>query len=61
MKTAVINLILLIQFIICGLTFAAPKEEFSVNGNKAQTKPTLLEDPFLQAEYLFYSGDFFAA
>ena len=61
MKTAVINLILLFQLIVCGLTFAAPEEEFSVNGNIAQTKPTLLEDPFLQAEYLFHSGDFLAA
>ena len=61
MKTAVINLILLFQLIVCGLTFAAPEEEFSVNGNIAQTKPTLPEDPFLQAEYLFHSGDFFAA
>ena len=61
MKTAVINLILLFQLIVCGLTFAAPEEEFSVNGNIAQTKPTLPEDPFLQAEYLFHSGDFLAA
>ena len=61
MKTAVINLILLFQLIVCGLTFAAPEEEFLVNGNIAQTKPTLLEDPFLQAEYLFHSGDFLAA
>ena len=61
MKTAVINLTLLFQLIVCGLTFAAPEEEFSVNGNIAQIKPTLLEDPFLQAEYLFHSGDFFAA
>ena len=61
MKTAVINLILLFQLIVCGLTFAAPEEEFSVNGNIAQTKPTLLKDPFLQAEYLFHSGDFLAA
>ena len=61
MKTAVINLIFLFQLIVCGLTFAAPEEEFSVNGNIAQTKPTLLEDPFLQAEYLFHSGDFLAA
>ena len=61
MKTALINLILLFQLIVCGLTFAAPEEEFSVNGNIAQTKPTLLEDPFLQAEYLFHSGDFLAA
>ena len=61
MKIAVINLILLFQLIVCGLTFAAPEEEFSVNGNIAQTKPTLPEDPFLQAEYLFHSGDFLAA
>ena len=61
MKTAVINLIFIFQLIVCGLTFAAPEEEFSVNGNIAQTKPTLLEDPFLQAEYLFHSGDFLAA
>ena len=61
MKTAVINLILLFQLIVCGLTFAAPEEEFSVNGNIAHTKSTLLEDPFLQAEYLFHSGDFLAA
>ncbi len=61
MKTAVINLILLFQLIVCGLIFAAPEEEFSVNGNIAQTKPTLLENPFLQAEYLFHSGDFLAA
>ena len=61
MKTAVINLILFFQLIVCGLTFAAPEEEFLVNGNIAQTKPTLLEDPFLQAEYLFHSGDFLAA
>ena len=61
MKIAVINLILLFQLIVSGLTFAAPEEEFPVNGNIAQTKPTLPEDPFLQAEYLFHSGDFFAA
>jgi ABC-type branched-subunit amino acid transport system substrate-binding protein/TolA-binding protein len=61
MKIAVITIILLFQLIVCGLTFAVPEEEFSVNGNIAQTKPTLPEDPFLQAEYLFHSGDFFAA
>ncbi|MDA8561361.1 penicillin-binding protein activator [Nitrospinae bacterium] len=61
MKIAVINLILLFQFIGCGLSFAASEEEISVNGNIAQTKSTLSEDPFLQAEYLFHSGDFFAA
>jgi branched-chain amino acid transport system substrate-binding protein len=61
MKTAVINLILLFQLIVCGLTFAAPEEESLVNGNIAQTKPTLPEDPFLQAEYFFHLGDFIAA
>jgi branched-chain amino acid transport system substrate-binding protein len=61
MKAAVINLIFLFQLIICGLTFAAPEEELSVNGNTAQTKHSLPEDPFLQAEYLFHLGDFLAA
>lgn len=61
MKTAVINLILFCQLIVCGLAFAAPEEEFSANGNIAQAKPALPSDPFLQAEYLFHSGDFLAA
>ena len=61
MKTVVINLILFCQLIVCGLAFAAPEEKFSANGNIAQAKPALPEDPFLQAEYLFHSGDFLAA
>jgi branched-chain amino acid transport system substrate-binding protein len=61
MKTAVINFILIFQLIVCGLIFAAPEEEFSVNGDIAQANPALPEDPFLQAEYLFHSGDFLAA
>lgn len=61
MKTVVINLILFCQLIICGLTFAAPEEKFSANGNIEQAKPAVPEDPFLQAEYLYHSGDFLAA
>jgi branched-chain amino acid transport system substrate-binding protein len=61
MKTAVFNLIFLFQLIVCGLTFAGSEEEFSINGNIAQTEPSFPEDPFLQAEYLFHSGDFLAA
>jgi branched-chain amino acid transport system substrate-binding protein len=61
MKIVVINLILICQLIVCGLTFAAPEEEFSAKGNIAQAKSVLPEDPFLQAEYLFHSGDFLAA
>jgi branched-chain amino acid transport system substrate-binding protein len=61
MKIVAINLIFLFQLIICGLIFASPEEELKVNGNIAQAKPAFLEDPFLQAEYLFHSGDFLAA
>ncbi len=61
MKIVVINLILLAQLIICGLTFAEPEEEFLANGNIEQAKPVLPEDSFLQAEYLFHSGGFLAA
>ncbi len=61
MKRVVINLIALSQLIVCGLTFAGPDKEFSANGNIEQAKSALPEDPFLQAEYLFHSGDLFTA
>jgi branched-chain amino acid transport system substrate-binding protein len=61
MKIALINLIFLFQLIVCGLTFAATEEEFLMNENIAQAKSALPEDPFLQAEYLFHSGDILAA
>jgi branched-chain amino acid transport system substrate-binding protein len=61
MKRVVINLILFCQLFVCGLTFSAPGEKFSANGNIEQAKPALPEDPFLLAEYLYHSGDFLAA
>ena len=60
MKIIVISLILLSQLIVCGPTYAEPEEVIGA-GNIEQVKPVLPEDPFLQAEYLFHSGDFLAA
>jgi branched-chain amino acid transport system substrate-binding protein len=61
MKIVLINLILFCQLMVCGLSFAEPDEEFLANDNTEQAKPVIPEDPFLQAEYLFHSGDFHAA
>ena len=46
---------------VCGLAYAEPQEEASGENSLEQTEPALPSDPFLQAEYLFHSGDFLAA
>ncbi|MBC8286150.1 MAG: penicillin-binding protein activator [Nitrospinae bacterium] len=61
MKTVVINLILLSQLAIYGLAYGGAEKEVSVKDNIEQVKPALPGDPFLQAEYLFHSGDFLGA
>ena len=59
MKTLTINFILVL--VVCGLAYAEPQEKSSEENSLEQTRPALPSDPFLQAEYLFHSGDFFAA
>ncbi len=61
MSSIRINFTLLCLLIICGLAYAGPEENVSGNGRIEQTIPDFQEDPFLQAEYLFHSGDFFGA
>jgi hypothetical protein len=57
MKTLIINFIFVLA--VCGLAYAEPQEE--AENNPEQAKPALPGDPFLQAEYLFHSGDFLGA
>lgn len=57
MKTVIFNLIMLCQLFICGLAYAVPEEEGSSDIEQSQPAG----DPFLQAEYLFHSGDFLSA
>ncbi len=57
MKTFLIILILAFQLLICGLVFAEPEDEVFENSVMEQVKPSMPSDPFLQAEYLFHSGD----
>ena len=54
----VINLFVLFQFIVCGLTYA---ESVLERDDIEQTMNTLPWDSFLQAEYFFHSGEFLAA
>lgn len=57
MKTFLITFLLVFQFLICGLVLAEPEEAVLENSEIEQDKSTLPGDPFLQAEYLFHSGD----
>lgn len=59
MRTVSINFILLCLLGLCGLAYAGPEEGGLENGKIEQ--PVLQGDPFLQAEYLFHSGDFLGA
>ena len=59
MKILIINFIFVLM--VCGLAYAEPQEEASGENSLEQTEPALPSDPFLQAEYLFHSGDFLAA
>ncbi len=61
MRTASINFILICLLTFCGLAYAELKEEVSKNSKTEQVSPVLQGDLFLQAEYLFHSGDFLGA
>ncbi len=58
MKTVIFNFILLCHLGIYGLIYAAP-ELLVDNDNQGQSE--FIEDPFLQAEHMFHSGDFLGA
>ena len=60
MKIVAISFVLFCQLIVYEVTFAEP-EKIEINGSIEKDKPTLIEDPFLQAEHLFHSGEFLAA
>jgi len=60
-KKVMINFILFFLLTLCGVAYAGSDENVSGDGNMEKAKPVLPEDPFLQAEYLFHSGDFLAA
>ncbi|MBT3922589.1 MAG: ABC transporter substrate-binding protein [Nitrospina sp.] len=49
--------ILVIQFAFNGLSHADPDEAVLENSDIEQVQPALQSDPFLQAEYLFHSGE----
>ena len=53
--------ILVIQFAFNGLSHADPDEAVLENSDIEQVQPALQSDPFLQAEYLFHSGDILGA
>ena len=53
--------ILIFQLVIYGFAHAGPDEKFLESSDIEQTKPALQSDPFLQAEYLFHSGDILGA
>ena len=60
MKIVVVSFFLFCQFIVYGVTYAEP-EKVQVNSGIEKHKPVVIEDPFLQAEHLFHSGEFLAA
>jgi branched-chain amino acid transport system substrate-binding protein len=51
------SFILLCQFLVCGLAFAEPEKSFLGKSDVEEVDQILPGDPFLQAEYLFHSGD----
>jgi branched-chain amino acid transport system substrate-binding protein len=57
MRIFLTTFILVFQFLICGQVLAESEEEVLGISDIEQVKPTLPSDPFLQAEYLFHSGD----
>ena len=61
MKIFIVKFIIVFQFAVCGLVYAELEEVVSGENNLEQNKPALPDDPFLQAEYLFHSGDFIGA
>ena len=61
MKIFIVKFIIVFQFAFCGLVYAELEEVVSGENNLEQNKPALPDDPFLQAEYLFHSGDFLGA
>ncbi len=61
MKIFIVKFIIVFQFAFCGLVYAELEEVVSGENNLEQNKPALPDDPFLQAEYLFHSGDFIGA
>ena len=61
MKTVIIDFILLCQLAIYGAAYAGPEEGAPEKGEIEKMKPALPADPFLQAEYLFHSGNFLGA
>ena len=61
MKIFIVKFIVVFQFAVCGLVYAELEEVVSGENNLEQNKPALPDDPFLQAEYLFHSGDFIGA
>jgi branched-chain amino acid transport system substrate-binding protein len=61
MRIVIINFILFCQLSIFGMSYAVPKEETLRKDEIEEVKPALSTDPFLQAEYLFHSGNFLEA
>lgn len=57
MRIFLSTFILVFQLLICGQVLAESEEEVLGVSDIEQVKPTLPSDPFLQAEYLFHSGD----
>jgi branched-chain amino acid transport system substrate-binding protein len=57
MKKLFILLISIFPFLAFELALANPDEEVPANSAIETVKPALPTDPFLQAEYLFHSGD----
>lgn len=61
MKTLIIKFILIFQMIAFGVAYAEPVTSILKKDSLEQTKPDLPNDPFLQAEYLFHSGNLLSA